>query len=190
MTAPPLRPRGCGRRVLGSFQLWDFPDEVTAPRDQANGRLIPSSIRHSRHAVSLDRSDFCCWSSVVRKYLENFNQRLAVYGGNREQPRICLLITSAFGAGGRFPADRREEEQSVQRNLSQVKAPRRQPLQGQTMAKLIFRCVQTGMNVQVWLPDAEPTDQADSYEAVTCPACTRLHLVNKSTGKILGDKEK
>ena len=58
------------------------------------------------------------------------------------------------------------------------------------MAKLIFRCVQTGMNVQVWLPDAEPTDQADSYETVTCPACTRLHLVNKSTGKILGDKEK
>jgi len=42
----------------------------------------------------------------------------------------------------------------------------------------------------VWLPDAEPTDQADSYETVTCPACTRLHLVNKSTGKILGDKEK
>jgi hypothetical protein len=100
------------------------------------------------------------------------------------------LITSALGAGGRFPADRRGEEQSVQRNLRQVKAPRRQPLQGQTMAKLIFRCVQTGMNVQVWLPDGEPTDQADSYETVTCPACTRLHLVNKSTGKILGDKEK
>jgi hypothetical protein len=78
----------------------------------------------------------------------------------------------------------------VQRNLSQVKASRRPPLQDESMAKLIFRCVQTGMNVQVWLPDAEPTDQADSYETVTCPACTRLHLVNKSTGKILGDKEK
>ena len=58
------------------------------------------------------------------------------------------------------------------------------------MAKLIFRCVQTGMNVQVWLPDEPPTDRADSYESVACPACTRLHLVNKTTGKILGDKEK
>ncbi len=55
------------------------------------------------------------------------------------------------------------------------------------MANLIFRCVQTGMNVQVWLPDEAPPDRADSYEAVTCPACTRLHLVNKTTGKILGD---
>jgi hypothetical protein len=59
------------------------------------------------------------------------------------------------------------------------------------MAKLIFRCVKTGMNVQVWLPDEEaPTDRPDSYESVACPACTRLHLVNKITGKILGDKEK
>ena len=44
------------------------------------------------------------------------------------------------------------------------------------MAKLIFRCVETRMNVQVWLPDAAPTDRADSYESVTCPACTRLHV--------------
>ena len=61
------------------------------------------------------------------------------------------------------------------------------------MAKLIFRCVQTGMNVQVWLPDEGPTDHADaadSYEAVTCPACTRIHLVNTTTGKMLGDREK
>ena len=57
------------------------------------------------------------------------------------------------------------------------------------MAKFIFRCVQTGMNVQVWLPEAAPTDRADSYELVPCPACTRLHLVNRNTGRILGDKE-
>jgi len=46
------------------------------------------------------------------------------------------------------------------------------------------------MNVQVWLPDTAPTDRVDSYEAVTCPACARLHLVNKTTGKMLSDKEK
>ena len=58
------------------------------------------------------------------------------------------------------------------------------------MAKLIFRCVQTGMNVQVWLPETAPPDRTDSYEVVTCPACGRIHLVNKITGKMLSDKEK
>jgi hypothetical protein len=58
------------------------------------------------------------------------------------------------------------------------------------MAKLIFRCVDTGMNVQVWLPETEPTDRTDSYEVVTCPACGRIHLINQITGKMLSDKEK
>ena len=58
------------------------------------------------------------------------------------------------------------------------------------MGNLLFRCVRTGLNVQVWLPDAAPTGRADSYEVVTCPACARLHLVNKTTGRMLSDKEK
>jgi hypothetical protein len=58
------------------------------------------------------------------------------------------------------------------------------------MAKLIFRCDRTNMNVQVWLPEEAPTVQPDSYEAVTCPACARVHLVNKTTGKTLSEKEK
>ena len=78
--------------------------------------------------------------------------------------------------------------------LRQVKAPLRALRQHPEMSNLIFRCVPTGLNVQVWLPDTAPasscTDQADSYEAVTCPACTRIHLVNKTTGKMLSDTEK
>lgn len=58
------------------------------------------------------------------------------------------------------------------------------------MAKLIFRCARTGLNVQIWLPDDAPADKTDSYEFVTCPACGRVHLVNKVTGKMLSDKEK
>ena len=54
----------------------------------------------------------------------------------------------------------------------------------------IFRAPRTGLNVQVWLPDDAPTAQADSYEVVTCPACARVHLVNKATGRTLADKEK
>ena len=58
------------------------------------------------------------------------------------------------------------------------------------MVKLIFRCIRTGMNVQIEMPDMAPTDHADSYESVTCPACTGIHLINKTTGRTLGDSEK
>jgi hypothetical protein len=58
------------------------------------------------------------------------------------------------------------------------------------MGNLLFRCARTGLNVQVWLPETAPTDRTDSYEAVTCPACARLHLVNQTTGRMLSDKEK
>jgi hypothetical protein len=44
------------------------------------------------------------------------------------------------------------------------------------------------MNVQHRLT-AEPTDGADTHVSVVCPACTRLHLINRSTGKLLGDRE-
>ena len=56
------------------------------------------------------------------------------------------------------------------------------------MGKLIFRCSRTGMNVQIEMPELEPTDPPDSYESVTCPACARIHLINKTTGKSLGEK--
>jgi hypothetical protein len=56
------------------------------------------------------------------------------------------------------------------------------------MENLTFRCSQTGSNVQFWLSDPTPTDRADSYEAVACPACGRLHLINKTTGRTLSDK--
>ena len=58
------------------------------------------------------------------------------------------------------------------------------------MVKLIFRCTRTGMNVQIEMPEMAPTEHTDSYETVTCPACTRIHLVNKTTGRMLGDNSK
>ena len=54
------------------------------------------------------------------------------------------------------------------------------------MAELIiFRCPQTGMDVQTLL-DKQEKDEARIYESVICPACTRLHFINKSTSKALG----
>jgi hypothetical protein len=50
---------------------------------------------------------------------------------------------------------------------------------------IIFQCPQTGMNVQTLL-DKQEKDEAGIYDAVICPACTRLHFIDKSTGKALG----
>ena len=59
------------------------------------------------------------------------------------------------------------------------------------MANIIFRCPRTGMNVQIWLAKDDPAaDQANDYESVTCQACLQIHFVNKTTGKLLGEKEK
>ena len=55
------------------------------------------------------------------------------------------------------------------------------------MADLImFRCPQTGLDVQTLLHGQGKGAVARSYEAVSCPACTRLHFIDKSTGKALG----
>jgi hypothetical protein len=44
------------------------------------------------------------------------------------------------------------------------------------------------MNVQHWLAEA-PADAKDSYTSVVCQACTKLHFVHRSTGKLLGAPE-
>lgn len=56
------------------------------------------------------------------------------------------------------------------------------------MENLTFRCSETGSNVQFGLSEPPPADRADSYQVVACPACGRLHLVNKTTGRMLSDK--
>lgn len=52
----------------------------------------------------------------------------------------------------------------------------------------IFRCPVRGMNVQWSYTAADPTDDGlESFEPVECPACGRMHLFNRSTGKLRGD---
>jgi hypothetical protein len=56
-----------------------------------------------------------------------------------------------------------------------------------TMGNFVFKCPRTGMNVQHWLADeAAPNDPNCTYETVVCKACSRLHFINRSTGKLLG----
>jgi hypothetical protein len=56
------------------------------------------------------------------------------------------------------------------------------------MAPFIFRCPNTGRRVQGWSADEAPSD-GDAYETISCLACRRVHLVNPTTGKLLGEEE-
>ncbi|SPP91633.1 hypothetical protein [Bradyrhizobium vignae] len=51
--------------------------------------------------------------------------------------------------------------------------------------QIVFKCPQTDLNVQHRLTD-EPDDR--THVSVSCPACTRLHLIDRTTGKLLGDR--
>ena len=55
------------------------------------------------------------------------------------------------------------------------------------MPSVIFRCPNTGRNVQGWLD--EDVSASDVYVSVECPACTRSHLVNPKTGRVLGSND-
>jgi hypothetical protein len=51
-----------------------------------------------------------------------------------------------------------------------------------------YRCPKTGHTVQGWSAE-EVTDDENAYESVACLACTKLHMVNMKTGKVLGAEE-
>ena len=53
------------------------------------------------------------------------------------------------------------------------------------MANIVFRCPATRFGVQHELDD-DPNISDNEYEAITCLACAALHLVNRKTGRVLG----
>jgi hypothetical protein len=55
------------------------------------------------------------------------------------------------------------------------------------MPPFLYRCPTTGYRVQGFIAEELP---ADTYEAVACTACRRIHLVNPTTGKVLGEDDK
>ena len=54
------------------------------------------------------------------------------------------------------------------------------------MAHVVFVCPETDRNVHHWLDadDEKGPPSEDKYDA--CPACAKLHFVNRKTGKLLG----
>ena len=55
------------------------------------------------------------------------------------------------------------------------------------MAAFTFICPATSMKVQHWLDDDNVPE--NEYEGFICPACTRLHFVNRKTGRLLRQTE-
>jgi hypothetical protein len=56
------------------------------------------------------------------------------------------------------------------------------------MGSRLFICPATRMNVQHWVDDDADVPETE-YKAVKCKACSGMHLVNRKTGKLLGQKE-
>ena len=54
------------------------------------------------------------------------------------------------------------------------------------MGNFLFTCPSTKLNVQHWWDEDDAAAPDNEYEAVTCKACARLHLINRKTGKVLG----
>ena len=56
------------------------------------------------------------------------------------------------------------------------------------MAACLFTCPSTKLRVQHWLDDDEDAPETE-YEAITCKACARLHLINRKSGRLLGQED-
>ena len=56
------------------------------------------------------------------------------------------------------------------------------------MPPFLYRCPNTGQNVQAWAVD-DPEDDDRSHVQMTCLACAQAHLVNPKTGKVLGSDD-
>jgi hypothetical protein len=56
------------------------------------------------------------------------------------------------------------------------------------MAAFIFTCPDTSMKIQHWL-DEDNDVRENEYEGIICPACTRLHFLNRKTGNVLSQDE-
>jgi hypothetical protein len=55
------------------------------------------------------------------------------------------------------------------------------------MDQFIFSCPTTDLLVQHWLNDDGEEGQSEHrYEPISCPACVRLHFLNRKSGKLLG----
>jgi hypothetical protein len=56
------------------------------------------------------------------------------------------------------------------------------------MAPFLFQCPNTGLNVQSWSAEEIVAD-SEIYLTTECLACRRVHLVNPTSGRVLGSED-
>ena len=54
---------------------------------------------------------------------------------------------------------------------------------------LVYRCPQSGMMTQTWLSAGSIAGDHETYEPVTCLACSKQHFICLATGHVLGEDE-
>ena len=57
------------------------------------------------------------------------------------------------------------------------------------MPAFVCTCPLTKLDVPYWLDDEKDDVSETEYEAVTCKACAKVHLINRKTGKLLGQDD-
>jgi hypothetical protein len=65
----------------------------------------------------------------------------------------------------------------------------RESCQTGDMATFIFRCPNTGQNVQGNWSSEDAPEHGYTYLLVQCTACLQLHFLNPLTGKVLGSDD-
>jgi hypothetical protein len=61
---------------------------------------------------------------------------------------------------------------------------------GSLMPAFVCTCPLTKLDIRYCLDDVKKDDVSDTeYEAVTCKACAKVHLINRKTGKLLGQED-
>jgi hypothetical protein len=61
---------------------------------------------------------------------------------------------------------------------------------GSRMPAFVCTCPITKLDIYYWLDDCKIDDVSDTeYEAMTCKACAKVHLINRKTGKLLGQED-
>lgn len=57
------------------------------------------------------------------------------------------------------------------------------------MATVLFRCPNTGLQIQGSIAEDPICFDDKNYETVSCSACQQIHLVNPKTGKVIGEDD-
>ena len=57
------------------------------------------------------------------------------------------------------------------------------------MGNFVFTCPSTNLSVQHWRDEDDEDAPDNEYEVVMCKACARLRLINRKTGKVLGQED-